>query len=299
MMKHYFQMIYWAVLAYIASVSAASAGPVFFAALAGGASFGAAIGATTLGTFLSTVGGRLLASVAISALQTALAPKPKTAGITTSTTATGGTNPVGFMLGSYATAGDAVCPPMTHGKVKKTPNAYLTYVIALGDIAGQTLERVAINGAWVNLWYSGNNYYGADIDGKYAGWAWCKFYDGSQTVADPMLMAQYGSYPERPWQADMIGTGIPYVIMTFRYNREVFSDFPSVMFQCGGIKLYDPRKDSTIGGSGAHRWGQPATYQQSNNKAITSRAESRLRGLGFGAAISKPLICQQHRGSRR
>lgn len=284
-MMRYFLTLFWALLAYILTASEASAGPVFVALMANGAAFGAAVSATAVGTFLSTIGGRLLSSVALSALQRALGPKTKqnASGITTSSTATGGTNPVGFVLGSYATAGDAVAPPMTHGQVGKAPNAYLTYVIALGDVAGQSLERVAINGAWVDFLGDAHADYGSNLTGVYTGNAWVKYYDGSQTAADPMLLAKYGSYPERPWLADMIGTGVPYVIFTFRYNREVYSEFPAVLIQCGGIKLYDPRKDSTVGGSGAHRWGQPATYQPSTNPIVMAYNISRgidIAGLG-------------------
>jgi hypothetical protein len=255
----------------------AHAGPVFFAVLSAGGGIGAAFGATALGTFVTSFTGRLLLTVAVSALQRATAAKPKVPGITTETTATGGTNPAGFLLGSYATAGDGVCPPMSHGEAGGTPNAYLTYVIALGDVAGQTLERVAIDGAFVDLGVTPHADYGLPVTGRYSGYAWVKFYDGNQTVADPMLLAKYGSYPERPWTSDMIGRGVPYVIVTFRYNRELFSAFPTVLFQCGGIKLYDPRLDTTAGGSGSHRWGVPSTYGVTHNNAVI--AYNILRGI--------------------
>ena len=282
--------IFWTFLvSYLFTAGQATAGPVFFAALSAGASFGAALGATALGGFLTTFTGRLLTSVALSALGGALASKPKTPGITTENTATGGANPLGFILGVSATAGDAVCPPMSHGSAGKTPNAYLTYVIALGDIAGQTLDRVAIDGSFVTLGTVAHADYGLPVTGKYDGKAWIKYYDGSQTAADPMLLAKYGSYPERPWLSDMIGTGVPYVICTFRYDRELFTAFPSTLFECGGIKLYDPRKDTTIGGSGAQRWGQPATYAATRNNAVIAYNIARgitIPGLGvWGGSI--------------
>ena len=247
--------------------------------------------ATAVGTFLTTTfTGRLLASVALSALQAALVPKPKAPGITTEFTANGGTNPCGFILGKYATAGDAVCPPMTHGVVGKTPNAYLTYVVALGDVAGQTLERVMIDGAYVDLGATPHADYGLPVTGRYDGFAWVKYYDGSQTVADPMLLAKYGTDPERPWLSDMVGTGICYAICTFRFSRKRFQALPNVLFQCGGIKVYDPRKDTTVGGSGAHRWGTPSTYELSRNNAVLAYNVARgitLASLGvWGGSIA-------------
>jgi hypothetical protein len=275
-----------ALFAYLASASHAEAGPAFFAVLSAGGGFGAAFAATSVGSFLTTTfTGRLLASVAISALQSALAPKPKQPGITTSATSTGGVNPCGFILGWSATAGDAVCPMMSHGKVGKTPNAYLTYVIALGDIPGQVLGRVAVDGAFVNFDPSADHAdYGAGLGGKYRGYAWVKYYDGSQTAADPGLLKHYSSYPERPWQADMIGTGVPYAICTFRYNRDLYKGLPEMLFECGGIKVYDPRRDSTAGGAGAHRWGNSASYEASANNAVLAYNIHRgitLPGLGL------------------
>ena len=57
-------------------------------------------------------------------------------------TQNGGTNPCSFVLGKYATAGDNMAPPMTHGKAGKTPNAYLTYVIELSDVPGLSLIHI-------------------------------------------------------------------------------------------------------------------------------------------------------------
>lgn len=262
----------------------AEAGPAFVFALSMGASLGAAFGATVIGTFLTTFTGRLLIAVGLTALKRAMSSKPRPAGITTQDTGTGGTNPCGFVLGQTATAGDGVCPPMSHGENDNgTPNAYLTYVIALGDIAGQTLERVAIDGEWVELGTTPSADFGLPVIGRYTNYAWVKYYDGSQTVADAMLLDRYGSYPERPWLADMIGTGVPYVICTFRFNRQLFTGFPRVLFQCGGIKLYDPRADSTAGGSGAVRWGDRSTWTASKNPIVMAYNISRgitLRDLG-------------------
>lgn len=274
-----------AILYVVTFAAPAEAAPVIGAIMAIGSALGAAFGATALGTFLTTFTGRLLLAVGLSALQRALTAKsrPRSPGITTEDTATGGTNPCGFVLGLTASAGDGVCPPMSHGNDGGTPNAYLTYVIALGDIAGQTLERVAIDGEYVDLGSTPHAEYGLPVTGRYDDFAWVKYYDGTQTTADPMLLSKYGSYPERPWTAEMIGTGIPYVICTFRYNRERFSGFPRVLFQCGGIKLYDPRLDTTAGGAGAQRWGNVSTWAATTNPAVMAYNIARgitLPGIG-------------------
>lgn len=249
--------------------------------------------ATALGTFLTqNFFGRLLASAALSALQVALMPRPRQPGITTEFTQNGGTNPLSFVLGTYATAGSMVCPPMSHGKAGKTPNAYLTYVIDLGDVPGQTLGRVIVDGAYETVGATVHPDYGREFTGRLAGHAWIKYYDGSQTVADPMLLAKYGSYPERPWLADMVGTGICYAIVTFRYNRKLFSGFPQLRFEMGGIPVYDPRADSTVGGSGPQRWSDRSTWVASANPLVLAYNIMRgvsLPSLGvWGGEIAAP-----------
>ena len=257
------------------------------------AAIGSAVGA---GGFFTTVVGRLLISVAASALLQAMQPKPREPGIKTEVTQTGGTNPCSFVLMKYATAGTRICPPMSHGSVGKTPNAYLTEVIDLGDIAGQALSRVIINDAYVTLGTVAHPDYGLPVTGVLAGYAWVKYYDGSQTTADPMLLAKYAGYPERPWAADMIGRGMCYAICTFRYNRDKLPSMPRLRFELGGIPLYDPRKDSTVGGSGAHRFTNKATWEATVNPMVAIYNIKRGIGLDDGSiwgggfpAIDMPL----------
>lgn len=239
--------------------------PAIGSAAFGGWAAGAAFGSTILGSITA----RLLASVAFSALSRALAPKPKLPGLTNEATQTGGTDPQSFLLGRYATGGQLVAPPMTHGKVGKTPNAYLTYVIAVSDVPGVTLSRLFIDGEVAVIGGVAHPDYGTPVELKgTAGRAWVKWYDGTQTVADPMLIAKYGAHPERPWSADMVGTGTAYAILTFRFDRQLYKNFPAVRFEVDGIALYDPRKDPSLGGSGTHDWSDPSTWEQTDNPAV-------------------------------
>jgi hypothetical protein len=218
--------------------------------------------------FLSAI-AKLVVSVALSRLAQSLAPKPKQPGIKTEGTASGSQNPANFILGLYATNGVAVCPPMSHGVVGRTPNAFLTYVIELADVPGHALNALIINGERCSLGSTAHPDYGSPVvGGSYDGHAWIKFYDGTQVAADPMLLSRYSGYPERPWSTQMVGTGICYAIVTFLYNRQVYTAFPEVRFEMLGIPLYDPRKDSTVGGSGAHRLANPATWERTSNPII-------------------------------
>ncbi len=240
---------------------------------------------TVIGAFLTkTVVGKLLMSVAFSALQAAITPKPKAPGIVTESTLTGATQPLSFTIGLYATGGSLAGPPRAHGKVGKTPNAYRQYIITLGAVPGMQLSRLMINGEYVTLGAVPHAEYGLPIQGRFDGYGWVKYYDGTQTVADPMLLAKYGSDPDRPWTADMVGTGLCYAILTFRFSQSIWtSGEPSWRFELQGIPLYDPRKDTTVGGSGTHRWANRATWEPSNNPLVQAYNIKRgitLPGLG-------------------
>lgn len=251
----------------VASAAPALAGPVFVALLSAGASLGSAFAATGVGVFLATTVGRLLTTVALTALQAALGPKQKPAGIVTETTQAGGTNPASFILGLYATGGFGVAPPMSHDK----NNRRLTYVFDLGDIPITGVQRLILEDEYATVDNAAPpeaNGYGQPIRGRFDGRAWLKVYDGTQTVADPMLRAKYGSAALRPWLADMVGLGVPYTIMTFSADQETWQGLPSVRFEVKGIKLYDPRKDSTVGGSGTQRWATPSTWTWSDNPMV-------------------------------
>ena len=96
---------------------------------------------------------------------------------------------------------------------------------------------------------------------------WIKFYDGTQTVADPFLVSEFGSDPDRPYGANRIGTGIPYVIVFARAperndegEKPLFQGIPSLKFASFGVRWYNLALDSTAGGAGPQRWDDPSTW---------------------------------------
>ncbi|MBD3787222.1 MAG: hypothetical protein IE922_09665, partial [Sphingomonadales bacterium] len=233
--------------------------------------------AVTASGVLGSVTSRLLASVAASALSRALAKKPSsksaTGGIRTTATLTGETNPEAIILGWTATAGQAICPPMSHG----AQNRYLTHVVELCSAPGATLDRVIINNDYVTLGADSTEYGRPVTSGAYAGLIWVRYYNGRQTAADPMLRAKYGAHPDRPWTADMVGAGICYAIVTMQYDQERLASVPSYRFEMTGIPLYDPRADSSAGGAGPQRWDDPSTWAQTVNPVVI--AYNIMRGI--------------------
>ncbi len=109
---------------------------------------------------------------------------------------------------------------------------------------------------------------------------WIRLVDGTQTAADPMLMAVFGDDENYPWTSAMIGTGKAYLIATYYYDPEVMTRAPSLLIEPSPLPLYDPRKDVTVGGVGAHRWGQSATYEATKNPAVI--AYNIARGIYYG-----------------
>ena len=215
-------------------------------------------------------------SVGLSKLAQAIKGKPRAPGLVTEVTTTGGTVSQKFILGRYATSGHLLAPPMSYGTAGKTPRAYLVYVIALSAAPGATLERVIVNDEYVTLGAPGAEW-GRPATGTLAGKFWIDYLDGSQTAAHPDLLAAFGSDPDRPWSSDMVGPGTCYAVCRFKYDREIFNGLPSVRFEMLGHPLYDPRADSTVGGSGPQRWSDPSTWSQTENPGVITY--NILRGI--------------------
>lgn len=71
------------------------------------------------------------------------------------------------------------------------------------------------------------------------------------------------------WTADDRLLGVAAVIVCYRFTPEILGGRPSFRWVIDGKKCYDPRKDSTVtGGSGLHRWNDPATHEWTENAAL-------------------------------
>ena len=224
--------------------------------------------------------------LAISAVANAFTSSDtQNSGVRTQTTTFGDTTGQTFMLGHYATAGNYVAPRMAHTGGSGTPNAYRTLVIDLCDVVGAEFadilyvneDRVAMTGT-VHADYGATAFAGSEYEGK----IWVKYYDGTQTAADPHLLSEYGSHAERPWTSTMIGEGICYAIVTLLYDQDVWGGRePSILFEKKGIPLYDISQDTTAGGSGPQRWDTPSTWVAGNSNPVVM-IYNILRGIDLG-----------------
>ncbi|ARC35929.2 hypothetical protein A6J80_05610 [Paracoccus yeei] len=211
-------------------------------------------------------------------------------------------NPETIVLGRYATAGQAIAAPYTHGR----NNRYMTHIVELCSAPGAQMTRLMIGDEWVEIgpkpvvnepgsgggladWIwdfyevtQGNTEadFGNPVLGDHEGQIWVKYYSGTQTTADPMLRSRFGNHPDRLWTEDMVGHGICYAILTFRFDSkgdQQLTQVPKYRFELTGIPLYDIRQDSTAGGSGTQRLNNPATWAPTENAAVI--AWNIMRGI--------------------
>lgn len=220
---------------------------------------------------------KTLVKVAISILVQKLTQKaPRDPGLVTTHTTTGGTDPQATIIGKYASGGHVVYQNAHGGN-----NVYNTHVVEFGDLPGATLRRVIIDGEYSELSEEFIDAVGHQILTKVSGpyaYAWVRFYDGTQTAADPELVRLYGNDPKRPWTNDHILTGVCYAVFTFYRSDKLFPNGrPDYQLELDGPGFYDPRQDSTVGGSGLQRFDDPTTWVQTANLLVI--AYNILRGI--------------------
>lgn len=193
--------------------------------------------------------------------------------------------PASFIVGAYATAG-SLDYGNTWGEPNGTPNAYLTMVISLSDLPVQSLDGIWVNGVESTIGETADADKGfpiTEFNKSGADHLWVKFYDGTQTTADAFLTDTV-STTERPWDATAIGTGVAYAIVTARINQTLFRGIPTLLFELTGVPLYDPSRDTTAGGTGAHRWADPATWSGDGDHFPVVMAYNIMRGISYDGA---------------
>ena len=88
------------------------------------------------------------------------------------------------------------------------------------------------------------------------------------------------------WLTTHVGKGRPRLHITLRYDPEMFpTGLPLITAIVRGKKIYDPRLDTTAGGSGSHRTADPSTWAWSQNPSLIAR-DYITSDAGFGEAHS-------------
>lgn len=247
--------------------------------------------------FLLTTVASLALSIGLSYLQRP-EPPSRQAGVS-GKLRTGGTVPRSFVMGErWGTPGSLVYAN-TWGAADETPNYLLFQVISLQDLPRGDLLGLTVNGETATYNPGANTISapGWPIDGYVripefvvdgTDYLWVKYYDGTQIAADAGLVAAFASHAVHPYQSTRVGVGVAYAIVVSRVANEEgepwSGGFPEFKWVLGNLPWYDPRKDTTAGGSGAQRFDDPATWGGDGDGNPIVQVYNILRGVSYGGA---------------
>ena len=227
------------------------------------------IGASFLfGGAVSTFFRAIGVNVILGGVARALTPTPKRPITSVKATVTGGTNPMQLVFGTRRVGGQ-----LAYIGTSGTGNAYLHYVQAHSLCASCGVDDIT------DVYFDGITVADANINGSgvitagtYAGWAEVRRVLG--TSADTVDATLDAAFTEI--DSNFIGKGVAKTY--FRFYRDTADDdgfqavFPRGVPVCTvllkGQKCYDPRLDSTNGGSGTHRYATASTWAYSSNPAL-------------------------------
>ena len=193
--------------------------------------------------------------------------------------------PVKIAVGRYAVA----------GSVKFTDtydqNRRLGRILTLSDWPSKAITEIQMNRAAISPG-AGGVVTGAPWNGKMT----------VQTRLGAFDQAAYSTLVSRSayWTSAHRGRGVTDAFWEVEDDDKVWaSGFPDPLFVGEWALVYDPRKDSTRGGEGAHRIDDPRTYEFSQNIALISgqyvygfraRADDGSLHLRLGMGVSPAII---------
>lgn len=193
--------------------------------------------------------------------------------------ARGSVYPRSIVYGTTRTSGAVVFEGTTGVK-----NQNLWFVIA---IAGHQLDSMT------DVWFDNVKILASDIDGstgnvnagQYANYAsiWKHTGTDAQTVDTTFT----GVFPS--WDSAHRGRGVAYLVIRLNQSSTIYpTGAPQSFFvTVKGRRLYDPRLDSTNGGSGAQRYTNATTWTYSSNPALA--AADYLTGGSVTYDVSTPV----------
>jgi len=164
-----------------------------------------------------------------------------------------------------------VSGPLIFAEETGTDNEFLHLVIALAGHRCDAIETVYFGDevAWT---VSGG------IKSKFASHARIKPHLGDQNAADSQLLSDCSA-----WTSKHVGHGVTYLYVRLKYDVDVFPNgVPNIKALVRGKPVYDPRLDSSNGGSGTHRFNDPNTWQWTDNWALCVLDYTRFES-GVGA----------------
>ena len=99
-------------------------------------------------------------------------------------------------------------------------------------------------------------------------------YDGTQTEVSSHALNHCDG-----WTESHIGHGVAYAVVYIPIDPdEMPSGLKNVTFKVKGKRVYDPRKDTTVGGDGPHRANDETTWEWSDNTILCALDYQRFHG---------------------
>lgn len=197
-----------------------------------------------------------------------------------------GEQPRQAVLGRAAVAGTLVDAFNYGGKYLSD---WEVLVIALADHRCDALEGFFVDDTYVA--FTG--------DGMVAGFnsqLQVFFRSGTWDQTVPSILTTNGP----GWTANDRGRGVCYVVVAYKADA---SDAKNPVYPSGrprfrwvlrGLRCYQARKDSTVGGSGAHRRDNPATWEWTEN--LIDIRYNWVRGIYAGDRVNEPGMLLVGRG---
>ncbi|HEY1723952.1 MAG TPA: hypothetical protein VGF89_00910 [Steroidobacteraceae bacterium] len=248
-------------------------------------------GVTELGYAVIYTAVSVAATIGLSAAAQALAGKKGSAGIASRDVTVRGTiSPRQIIYGEARTGGVLIYYGLGG------PNgAFLFFVIALAGHQCDTIEDVWLDGRVVKsseinpstgvVATTASN--GSFYDGATATLSIYK-HTGTSAQASDATMNTY--IPE--WDSTHRGAGIAYIVLNMSHSEHCYPDgAPSNIFALvRGRRLYDPRLDSTNGGSGSHRVNDATSWTWSGNWALAVRDYLAGGSIYYDVATPNPML---------
>jgi hypothetical protein len=207
---------------------------------------------------VAAIGAALSAAVIVNSL---LMPKPKSSNNAQETTLQLGEVARRALFGKSATAGSLV-DVFNYGGKYGTDHEVV--IFALADHYCEDLVGVYVNDVFVP-WVGDGNY--AQFDTHHLS---MYFRNGSEIQTLPSVVPTNGP----GWTSDDTGAGICYAVVDYLADSPTAKHpawpggRPTFLWVVKGKRCYDPRLDTTVGGSGSHRWQDPSTWEWSENPIV-------------------------------
>lgn len=198
---------------------------------------------------------------------------------------TGTVEPRRLIYGTALVGGMNVIPPWTSG----AQNDYMHQVLAIAGRQINAIPTVYLNQEPVNAAAIGA-ITGAATDGlattsTYQNKIWIRRYLGTSTQTVDYILNQ--AFPTQ-WDSNHRGRGVPYLALQYKFDSTIYrTGKPLVRPLVEGHLIYDPRKDSTNGGSGSHRVDTDSTWEYVGNPALCTADFIRDSQLGLGESTDR------------